>query len=81
MVQNGLAAADLGNSELTQRAINQLVTGFWTTGMGSLHNRDNLFNKDISGGFSYLCASTLVYADLGIIRFFPARPAQWTTGT
>jgi alpha-L-fucosidase 2 len=81
VVQNGLAAAHLGNAELAQRAINLLVAGFWTTGMGSLHNRDNLFNVDISGGFPYLCSSVLVYADLGIIRFFPARPAQWTRGT
>lgn len=81
LVQNGLAAAHLGNAELTQRTINQLVTGFWTTGMGSLHNRDDLFNADISGGFPYLCASALVYADPGCIRFFPARPAQWRNGT
>ena len=81
VVQNGLAAAHLGNAELTQRTINMLVTGFWTTGMGSLHNRDNLFNVDISGGFPYLCSSALVYADPGRIRFFPARPAQWNSGT
>ncbi len=81
LVQNGMAATHLGSAELAQRAINQLVTGFWTTGMGSLHNRDDLFNLDISGGFPYLCASALVYADPGRIRFFPARPAQWTTGT
>ncbi|MEI6351392.1 MAG: glycoside hydrolase family 95-like protein [Verrucomicrobiota bacterium] len=36
---------------------------------------------DISGGFPYLCASTLVYSDLGLIRFFPARPAQWKSGS
>ena len=80
LVQNGLAAAHLGNAELTQRTINQLVQGFWTTGMGSLHNRNELFNTDISGGLPYLCSSALVYADPGIIRFFPARPAQWTKG-
>ncbi len=80
MVQNGLAAAHLGNAELTQRAIHFLVSGFWTTGMGSLHNRDDLFNADISGGFPYLCASALVYADVGRIRFFPARPEAWRSG-
>ena len=80
VVQNGLAAAHLGNAELTQRAIHFLVSGFWTTGMGALHNRDDLFNADISGGFPYLCASALVYADVGRIRFFPARPESWRSG-
>jgi hypothetical protein len=36
---------------------------------------------DISGGLPYLCASTLVYSDPGLIRFFPARPPQWQSGS
>jgi alpha-L-fucosidase 2 len=49
--------------------------------MGSFHDAHNLFNCDISGGFPYLCASSLVYADPGSIRFFPARPPHWTKGS
>lgn len=81
LVQLGLAAAHIGNEELTQDIINFLSNGYWTTGMGSFHNRDNLFNTDISGGFPYLCSSSLVYADPGYIRFFPARPEQWKSGS
>ena len=81
LVQLGLAAAHIGNQELTQEIINFLSKGYWTTGMGSFHNRDNLFNTDISGGFPYLCVSSLVYADPGYIQFFPARPEQWKSGT
>ncbi len=81
LVQIGLASSHIGNNELTQEIINFLADGYWTTGMGSFHNRDNLFNVDISGGFPYLCASALVYADPGYIRFFPARPEQWKSGT
>jgi len=81
LVQIGLAAASIGNEELTQEIINFLVDGYWTTGMGSFHNRNELFNTDISGGFPYLCASSLVYADTGYIRFFPARPEQWKSGS
>jgi hypothetical protein len=80
-VQNGLAAAHTGNSEYAQRIINYLARHFWSAGMGSFHNRDELFNMDISGGFPYLCASTLVYADPGVIKFFPARPPQWQSGS
>ena len=81
LVQLGLAAAHIGNKELTQEIINFLSKGYWTTGMGSFHNRNNLFNTDISGGFPYLIASSLVYADPGTIRFFPARPEQWKSGS
>jgi len=81
LVQFGLAAAHIGNRELTQEILNFLANGYWTTGMGSFHNRNNLFNTDISGGFPYLCASSLVYADPGTIHFFPARPEQWKSGS
>jgi hypothetical protein len=49
--------------------------------MASFHNRGDLFNMDISGGFPYLCASALVYSCPGKVMFFPARPAQWTRGS
>ena len=81
LVQLGLASVHIGNNSLAQEIINFLSKGYWTTGMGSFHNRDDLFNVDISGGFPYLCASALVYADPGYIRFFPARPEQWKRGS
>jgi alpha-L-fucosidase 2 len=81
VVQLGLASAHIGNAELAQQTINILAKGYWSSGMGSFHNWENLFNMDISGGFPYLCASTLVYSEPGTIRFFPARPPQWTRGS
>jgi alpha-L-fucosidase 2 len=81
IVQNGLAAAHVGNAELTQRVVNFLAKYYWSSGMASFHNRGELFNMDISGGFPYLCASALVYSVPGKVRFFPARPAQWTRGS
>lgn len=81
LVQLGLASAHIGNADLTQEILNFLAKGYWTTGMGSFHNRNDLFNVDISGGFPYLVASSLVYADPGTIRFFPARPTQWRSGS
>jgi alpha-L-fucosidase 2 len=81
IVQLGLAAEHVGNADLAQEAIHFLAKGYWSTGMGSFHNRGNLFNMDLSGGLPYLCASALVYADPGTIRFFPARPPRWTRGS
>ncbi len=80
-VQIGLAAARIGSSELAQECINVLAKGYWSDGMASFHNWGDLFNMDISGGFPYLCASTLVYADPGRIKLFPALPKQWKRGS
>ena len=81
VVQDGLAAARVGDAELAQGVINELGKNYWSTGMGSYSNRHGMFMMDISGGFPYLCASTLVYSDPGSIRFFPARPEQWKSGS
>lgn len=80
IVQTGLAAAHVRNAGLTQQAINLLARDYWASGLASFHNTGNLFNMDISGGLPTLCVSALVYADPGLIRFFPARPPQWERG-
>lgn len=80
IVQDGLAASRIGNEKYAQQAINLLLEGFWTNGMASLHDKGRILNMDISGGFPYLCASTLVYADPGYIKLFPALPPQWKSG-
>ena len=77
----GIAAAHVGNAETTQRTIHWLARNAWTTGMGAWHMNGIIFNTDLGGGFPYLCASTLVYSDPGLIRFFPARPPQWKSGS
>ena len=79
MVQVGLAAAHVGDAPLAQRVINVLQR-LWSHGMMS-YLCGKMFGTDISGGFPYLCASTLVYSDPGLIRFFPARPPQWKSGS
>ena len=80
VVQDGLTATHIGNGEYAQDAINLLLKGFWTNGMVSLHDKGRIMNMDISGGFPYLCSSTLVYADLGYIKLLPALPPQWKKG-
>jgi hypothetical protein len=81
VVQLGLAAAHLGDADTTQEAINFLANGYWSTGMASLHNRGNIFNMDLSGGFPSMCAAALVYADPGEVRLLPAKPPRWKSGS
>ena len=75
----GLAGAHVGDAPLAQRVINELQR-LWSHGMMS-YLCGKMFGTDISGAFPYLCASTLVYSDPGLIRFFPARPEQWKSGS
>jgi len=81
LVQVGLAAARIRHADLTDEIIDLLAARYWSTGMGSFHNGGALFNTDISGGFPYLCASALVYADPGHLVLFPACPPHWRSGT
>jgi len=77
-----LAAARTGNAEGAQHGINAMAKEGWLPGMGNKHLlRLPMFNTDICGGFPYACASTLVYSDPGLIRFFPALPPQWKSGS
>jgi len=77
-----LAAAHTGNAEWAQHGINAMAREGWLPGMANKHLlRLPMFNVDICGGFPYVCASTLVYSDPGLIRFFPARPPQWKSGS
>jgi alpha-L-fucosidase 2 len=77
----GLAAAHTFESEVVERVVNYSVRWFWSTGMAAFVNRDNGIQLDACGSFPYLCASALVYSDPGLIRFFPARPPQWSSGS
>ncbi|HAX94959.1 MAG TPA: hypothetical protein DCY35_00315 [Prolixibacteraceae bacterium] len=77
----GWAAAHTLDPDVVERVINYCVRDFWGTGMNSFCNKDELFQIDASGSFPKLCASALVYSEQGIIRFFPARPAQWQSGS
>lgn len=77
----GLAATHIGDPELVERVVNHSVRSFWGSGMNAFLDPDKNFQFDNNGSFPYLCASALVYGEPGLIRFFPARPASWTSGS
>ncbi|MGN0854095.1 MAG: glycoside hydrolase family 2 TIM barrel-domain containing protein [Kiritimatiellia bacterium] len=80
-VQNGLAAAHLGDAERAERCLKLLTAKSWLRGGGSCHDWNNCFNTDISGGYPYLISAMLVQSAVdGTIRFLPARPKSWKKG-
>jgi hypothetical protein len=80
-IQAGLAAAHTCDSEVVERVVNYAVRCFWGTGMNPFFSPDTGFQLDACGSFPYLCASALVYSEPGLVRFFPARPTQWQSGS
>lgn len=80
LVQLGQAAASLGEGELAQRCLTQLVNRYWLNNLASTHNHRELFNMDISGGLPSVIIKMLVASEPGRIRLLPAVPANWPDG-
>jgi hypothetical protein len=81
LVQLGQAAASLGETELTYRALVPLINRYWYHNLASTHNYKALFNMDISGGMPAVIIKMLVDSQPGVIRLFPALPDDWPSGT
>ena len=80
IVQLGLVAASLGESELAYRCLTHLVDRYWLNNLASMHNDKSLFNMDISGGLPAVIIKMLVYSEPGRIDLLPALPKEWETG-
>ena len=80
-VQNGLAACKIGDAARASRCLKLLTEKNWLKGGGSCHDWKNCFNTDISGGYPYLISEMLVHSEEGVVRFLPAKPKEWKSGS
>lgn len=80
VVRLGLAACKLGDAKRAEACLELLTDGYWTAGGGTFHERDDVFNADLSGGYPYLVSEMLVHGEDGWVRFMPAKPAGWKRG-
>jgi hypothetical protein len=81
VVQLGLAATSLGESELAYQCLIPLVNRYWLNNLASMHNHKSLLNMDISGGMPALIIKMLVESDIGRIKLLNSVPEVWQTGT
>ena len=81
LVQLGLAATSLGESELAYQCLTHLVNRYWLHNLASMHNHKSLFNMDISGGMPAVIIKMLVASYPGKIQLLPALPSAWSSGT
>jgi hypothetical protein len=80
VVQLGLVAASLGESELAHGCLVHLVNRYWLNNLASMHNHKSLFNMDISGGMPAVIIKMLVASEPGRIDLLAALPEQWSEG-
>ncbi len=80
LVQVGLAAASLGDTDLAWRSLVPLINHYWFHNLASTHNYRSLFNMDISGGMPAVLIKMLASSEPGEIQLFPALPEAWPSG-
>jgi hypothetical protein len=76
----GWAAAHIGNRRQTAEITDFMTRSYWSSGMASFHDVQNLFNIDVSGGYPYLISQCLTLSEPGYLKLLPARPDRWTKG-
>ena len=80
LVQLGLAAARSGMAPQAHRALGMLASRYWRPTLTPTHNRGELFNVDIGGGFPAVVAAMLLGSTEGRADLLPALPKGWSSG-
>ncbi len=75
LVQLGMAAISLGYPEPVSFVFDRLLNDFHFRSLNPSHNRRELFNVDISGGFPALLIRSLVDVDGGTLHVMRAFPS------
>ena len=88
LVQLGMSAAHLGEVSLAYETIEYLLNSYWSPAMVSLHDVEEIFNLDISGGLPALMITMLTQTPIREqidepweIRLLPCLPAAWPNGS
>lgn len=80
LIQLGLAASSLNNSEAVSMVIGKLAENYYYKNIASSHDPGDLFNTDISGGLPCVIIKSLVHSQPGMIELLPACPKQMQSG-
>ncbi|WP_420401940.1 glycosyl hydrolase family 95 catalytic domain-containing protein [Flagellimonas sp.] len=80
LVQLGMAASHLKDSELAYECIRWLVNSYWTPSFVSYHDPQEIFNLDISGGMPAVVSYMLLQSTTEEIILLPALPKEWPNG-
>jgi hypothetical protein len=80
LVQKGLAAAHINETELAYECIDWLCNSYWSPAFTSYHDPGEIFNVDICGGLPAIVTEMIVQSSADEIELLPALPHQWPEG-
>ncbi|MCD6118085.1 glycoside hydrolase N-terminal domain-containing protein [bacterium] len=80
LVQLGLAAAHIKDTEHAYECVDWLCNSYWSNSFTSFHNPGEIFNVDISGGLPAVVAEMIIQSSPDEIELLPALPEQWPEG-
>jgi hypothetical protein len=80
LVQLGLAAATLGDSETVSFVIDRLSRHYYFSSLNTSHDPGSIFNTDLAGGLPAVIIHSLVNSKPGRVDLLPAVPSQMSRG-
>jgi len=80
LVQLGLAAAHIGDTEHAYECVDWLCNSYWSPAYTSYHDPGEIFNVDICGGLPALVTEMIIQSSADDIILLPALPDQWPMG-
>ncbi len=80
LVQTGLAAAHIQDTEHAYECVDWLCNSYWSPAFTAYHDPGRIFNMDICGGLPAVVCEMLVQSSANRILILPALPAEWPSG-
>ena len=80
LVQKGLAAAHLGNTDYAYECVDWLCNSYWSPAFTSYHDPGEIFNVDICGGLPAVVTEMLIQSNPDRVVLLPALPEVWDWG-
>jgi alpha-L-fucosidase 2 len=80
LVQKGLAAAHIGDTEHAYECVDWLCNSYWSPAFTSYHDPGEIFNVDICGGLPAVVTEMIIQSSADEIVLLPALPEPWPEG-
>ena len=81
LVQKGLAAAHIGDTEHAFECVDWLCNSYWSPAQTSYHDPGEIFNVDIAGGLPAVVTEMILQSSVDMLILLPALPEQWSQGS
>ncbi len=81
LVQIGLSAAHIGDTDHAYECIDWLCNSYWSPALTSYHDPGEIFNVDIAGGLPAVVCEMILQSSADKLVLLPALPEQWPNGS